>query len=286
MSEANGRWIALSPARRFICDLLHHARQVPTVPVQRRLRLRPLLRARRRAAPRPSLSVLFTKAYGIVAARHPELRRAYLTFPRPRLYEHPHSVASIAIERQVGGENVVLFAHLRAPEKQPLDKLDATLRRYRTEPVESVGLFRRIGVLNRLPGPLRRLAWWGLLNCSGFRRARQFGTFGVTVYSALGCESLHPLSPLTTTLTYGVLDRRGALDVRLIYDHRVTDGATVARALAELENVLNGELVAELQELEVFGGRPELFEGPGTEAHADGVDESSESAPFPDSLGE
>ncbi len=250
MPNANGRWIALSPHRQFICDLLHFARQVPTVPVQRRLRLRPLLRTRRRAWPRPGLCVVFTKAYGIVAARHPELRRAYLNFPRPRLYEHPHSVASIAIERQVGGENAVLFAHLRAPEKQPLDKLDAALHRYQREPVESVGLFRRIGVLNRLPGPLRRLAWWGLLNGSGYRRARQLGTFGVSVYSALGCESLHPLSPLSTTLTYGVIDRRGEVDVRLVYDHRVTDGATVARALGELEDVLNGEIVAELRELE------------------------------------
>src|SRR5947207_4139924 len=153
MSQPLGRNLPLSLPRQFICDLLHFARQVPTVPVQRRLRLRPLLRARRRARPRPSLCVVFTKAYGIVAARHPELRRAYLTFPRPRLYEHPHSVASVAIERQVAGENAVLFAHLRAPEKQPLDKLDGTLRRYKSEPVETVGLFRRIAVLNRLPGP-------------------------------------------------------------------------------------------------------------------------------------
>jgi hypothetical protein len=272
MSDANGRWIPLSPARQFICDLLDHAWRVPTVPVQRRLRLRPLLRARRRTWPRPGLCVLFTKAYGIVAARHPELRRAYLGFPWPRLYEHPHSVASIAIERQVGGENVVLFAHLRAPEKQPLDKLDATLGRYKTAPVESVGLFRRMATLNRLPGPLRRLVWWGLLNGSGYRRARQFGTFGVSVYSALGCESLHPRSPLTTTLTYGVLDGRGALDVRLIYDHRVTDGATIARALVELEEVLNGELVAELSELEVMGGRPEPEQTCHTEVQVDDAD--------------
>ena len=267
MPQPKGHSLPLSPHRQFICDLLDHARRVPTVPVQRRLRLRPLVRTRRRAFPRPGLCVLFTKAFGIVAARHPELRRAYLTCPRPRLYEHPHSVASVAIERQVGGENVVLFAHLRAPEKQPLDKLDATLRRYKNEPVESVGLFRRIGVLNRLPGPLRRLAWWWLLNCSGYRRARQFGTFGVTVYSGLGCESLHPLSPLTTTLTYGVLDRRGAVDVRLIYDHRVMDGARVAGALGELEDVLNGALVAELRELEWLGepgepARPHCTEGP------------------------
>ena len=38
--------------------------------------------------PRPSWCAIFTKAYAVVAARYPELRRAYLKFPFPRLYEH------------------------------------------------------------------------------------------------------------------------------------------------------------------------------------------------------
>jgi hypothetical protein len=80
----------------------------------------------------------------------------------------------------------------------------------------------------------------------GRQRANYFGTFGVSVYSALGAESLHPLSPLTTTLNYGVFAPDGSADVRLVYDHRVTDGATVARALTRLEDVLNTALRAEL----------------------------------------
>ena len=34
--------------------------------------------------------------------------------------------------------------------------------------------------------------------------------------------------------------------VRIIYDHRVMDGATVARALALLEQILNHDICAEL----------------------------------------
>ena len=75
------------------------------------------------------------------------------------------------------------------------------------------------------------------------------GTFGVSVYSGLGAESLHPLSPLTATLTYGVIDPNGNVDVRLIYDHRVLDGADVARALGELEGVMNEEILQELREM-------------------------------------
>ena len=47
------------------------------------------------------------------------------------------------------------------------------------------------------------------------------------------------MSLMTTTLNYGVIAEDGTVDVRLIYDHRVLDGATIARALGELETVLN-----------------------------------------------
>ena len=247
MGEPFGRNISLSPARRFIGDLLHFARKVPTIPVQRRMNLAPLRAARERADPRPSWVALFTKAYAMVAAGRPELRRAYLSFPWPHLYEHSISVASVAIERRWGDEDGVLFAHLRAPEKQPLLKLDRALRRYRQAPVDSVGLFRRIVKLTGLPWPLRPLAWWLTLHTSGYRRARQMGTFAVSVYSALGCESLHPLSPLTTTLNYGVIGGDGRVTVRVVYDHRVLDGATVARALGQLQEVLSRDLLAELR---------------------------------------
>jgi hypothetical protein len=39
----------------------------------------------------------------------------------------------------------------------------------------------------------------------------------------------------------------GTVDVRLIYDHRVMNGSTVARALVRLEEVLRTEMVAELK---------------------------------------
>ena len=75
---------------------------------------------------------------------------------------------------------------------------------------------------------MRRFLLWLGLNSSARPRPGQFGTFGLSVYSSLGAESLHPLSPLTTTLNYGVIDADGTVWVRLIYDHRVLDGATVA----------------------------------------------------------
>ncbi len=256
MPEPFGRNLSLSLPRRFVCDLMHLAQQVPTVPVQRRMNLAALVEARQRMAPKPSWCAIFTKAYGFIAATRPQFRRAYIPFPRPHLYEHPNNIASIAIERHVGEEEAVFFAHLRSPEKQSLLQIDSFLQYCKHEPLSSIGLFRWTLQISRLPQPLRRLAWWFANSTSGHRRAKWMGTFGVSVYSALGAESLHPLSPLTTALNYGIIGPDGEVDVRIIYDHRVVDGATVARALLDLEKCLNQDILPELRQPRAAHHRP------------------------------
>lgn len=248
LDRQSGRSLPLSLPRRWICDLLHFAAKVPTVPVERRIDLRAVVHARACLTRRPSWAALFARAYGLVAREVPELRRYYMTFPWPHLYEFPFSVASVAIERQWQGENAVFFAHLRSPESQTIARLDEYLRNFKEQPIESFGLFRRALQIARYPRPLRRFLWWFALNVSGEKRARRIGTFGLSVYSGLGSASLHPLSPLTTTLNYGVIED-GRVTVRVVYDHRVMDGGTVARAQARLEEVMNREIVEELRAL-------------------------------------
>jgi hypothetical protein len=241
--------MALSLPRRFICDLLHHARQVPSVPMQRRMHLAEVVAARQAASPRPGWCAIFTKAYAIVAAGRPELRRAYIPFPWPHLYEHPDSVATVGIERHHNDEDAVFFARIRTPGILSLTDLDRHVRHFKEAPIEDIGTFRHALKVSSLPRPLRRLMWWLGLNSSGRRRAKHFGTFGISVVAALGSSSLHQISPLTTAVNYGVLEPDGSLDVRLTYDHRVMDGGSAARALAELERVLCGEILAELRYL-------------------------------------
>lgn len=242
-----GRYLRLSPPRRLVMDMLHFARKIPSVPVQRSIDVSALQTARMRLPNRPGWVALFLKGYGLVTARFPELRRAYLGFPWGRLYEHPHSIATVAVERRYQDELGVFFGHIRAPEQQDLMSLERALRKYQDTPIESIGLFRRSLKISRLPWPLRRLMWWIGLNSSGPKRAKRLGTFGMSVYSRLGASSLHPLSVMTTTLNYGVVSPEGLVDVRLVYDHRVLDGGTVARALAALEEVMNREVLAELR---------------------------------------
>jgi hypothetical protein len=249
MPHPVGRTLPLSLPRRFICDLVHFAQKVPTVPMQRRMELAPVVAARRAARPRPGWCAIFVKAYSLIAAARPELRQAYVPFPWPHLYEHPISVASVGVERRLGEDDAVFFGHLRCPDRLTLLEIEAHLRRFKEEPIERIGSFRQALNVSRLPRPLRRLVWWIGLNSSGSRRARHLGTFGISVVASLGASGLHLLSPLTIALNYGVLADDGSLDVRLTYDHRVLDGGTVARALGEMEKVLNTEILAELEQL-------------------------------------
>jgi hypothetical protein len=239
-----GRYLPLTPQRRWIADLLHFAKKVPTVPVERRMALAPLRPLRRQAA--VSWPALFLKAFGLASQEYPPLRRAWISCPCARLYEHPHSVASVAIERKFADEPAVFFAQIRAPENQKLTEIDAALARFKHAPLESIGAYRRAIRFSQLPRWLRRLAWSLSLNWSGPKRAKRMGTFGLSVYAGLGSASLHPLSPISFVINYGVLDDQGNLDVRIIYDHRVVDGAVVARALAAMEAILLGPITDEL----------------------------------------
>ena len=171
MSKKAGRTLPLTTPRRLIGDLLHFSQAVPTVPVQRRMNVADLAEVRARSTRRVSWCAIFTKALARAAAQTPELRRAYLAFPWPRLYEHPYSIANVTVERVYQGENAVFFSHLHAPENKTLLALDEKLRQYKTEPIEKLTLFRRALRIGRLPRWLRRPGWWWILNGHGHWRA-------------------------------------------------------------------------------------------------------------------
>jgi hypothetical protein len=141
----------------------------------------------------------------------------------------------------------VFVGIFRAPEQQSLGQIQQAVAWYKNETLEKVGFYRMALRFSRAPMPIRRLLWWGALNVSGHKRCKRFGTFGLSSYGALGAEQIHPISPLTTTLTYGPIDpATGRVVVKLIYDHRVLDGAYIARRLRDIEEVMHGPILAEL----------------------------------------
>ena len=247
MSKQTGRNLPLSPLRKLVGDHQHFCGKVPAATVERPLSLAELRAARQECVPRPSWCAIFLKAMSMVGARHPQFRRAFLPFPWPHLYEHPDNIANFTIERRYRDEDVVFFVQVRRPERRSLTELDAIIHKCKVAPVESVKFFRRAIRLSKVPWPFRRLAWWVSLNQSGKLRAHNFGTFSVTSTASEGAGALALLPLVTSTLHYGLFDDRGILPARITFDHRVLDGAFVARGLVELEGVLQTTILEELR---------------------------------------
>ncbi|MFO1002846.1 MAG: 2-oxo acid dehydrogenase subunit E2 [Planctomycetaceae bacterium] len=125
-----------------------------------------------------------------------------------------------------------------------MSAIQSLIDQFRNEPVQQI--FRRQWQMAHMPTFLRRLIWWWNLKIETKKRARRLGTFFVSTLSGLGAEIQLPPSVQTGCLTYGPLDEHNVARVTLAYDHRIMDGALVARILRRLESVLNDTMSVEL----------------------------------------
>jgi hypothetical protein len=236
----------ISLLRIFILDLMHASMRVPFITLSRSFDIGPLMAARAKAASPPGWAATFVKAFAIVAKDEPVLRTLYVKLPWPHFFELPRSIAMVAVARVEDGESCILPEKVPAPEEQSLAAIDAAIRRAKNAPLQDIPSFRKILMASRLPLALRRLSWVIGLNV-GRMAANNFGSFGVTSVSAYGPGELQALSPGPFILSYGVAGPDNKIGVILRWDHRVTDGAVIARALIRLEQVLNSEISAEIR---------------------------------------
>jgi hypothetical protein len=235
----------LSVPRRLVGDLMHASRGVPFVSLRRTLDIRPLIEARAASAQPPGWAAIFAKAFALVARDQPVLRRLYLKWPWPHLYELPRSVGMVAIARKEDGEDCVLPQKVSAADEVSLAEVDALIRHAKTAPVDEVPAFRKLLWTSRLPLPLRRAIWMAGLSF-GRQRANYCGSYGITSVAAFGAGELHALSPGPFIVSYGAVSGEQTIDVVIRWDHRVTDAALIASALTRLEQVLNTAIRAEL----------------------------------------
>ena len=243
-----GRKISLSLARRMIGDFLAVSQPIPLAHGERRIDIRQL-RAAMAALPRPRLKwlPLFFKAYAIVAAERPILRRLFVRRPWPHLYEHPKNVGSIIISRRLEGDTALLVLPIESPERLTLQQIGQLLREAYEKPIAEIPAFRRQLRLGRLPGFCRRTVMrvgrdWGTQ-----QRARGFGTFGMSVLADMGIANLTTLTPWTTMVHYTPFDEAGSMLLRIAIDHRVLDGLEAAYALRHMEEVLNQQILDEVR---------------------------------------
>ncbi len=245
--DGRGRTVPFSLSRRWIGDMLHFAQKVPLVAGEGPIRVRAMEQTRK-AIPKPaSWNSLLIKAIGMASMKIPELRRAYLPCPWPRLYEAPYSVASLIFDRMFQGEHATFMAPMLHPERLTLEKIQNKVKAWQDDPIEAHGVLRRLVRNARQPRPIRRLMWNIGLYWNGFFRARNFGTFAVNTVGALRGRMLQFQTPITVVCYYGRVSKEGVMDLQFAFDHRVFDGITIARARSEMESVLNNELLAEVQ---------------------------------------
>ena len=240
-----GRSIPLTPARRAVADLMRLTIGIPLAAVLCRIDVSRTAAARRAAATPIPWTAIFIKAYALVAAEFPELRRAFLKFPRPHLYEYPASAAALTVEREYRGEMRVFAILIKDPASLRLTDIAKTIEHGQKSPIEDIKAFHRLDRIIHYPRFLQRIIWWIGYNF-GRLRANHFGTYGITSISSLGAESSYFPTPLSTTVNYGLMREGGEMDIHMMIDHRLIDGSVAARALLRLGEILSGPIVEEL----------------------------------------
>lgn len=233
-----------SAARGSIADVASLAQGIPLFPVERSMDLQSLAAIRSAMTVRIGWAALFVKAYARVAAEMPMLRTWLVTGLVPRLATAPASVATVAVNRVDDGVDRLLFARLPAPEDRSLVDIQRFITDCTTKPLAEA--FKRQLQFEQLPGPLRRAILRWNMNSFSPKRANRIGTFSLSTLAGFGATNRFHPTICTTSLSYAPLEADGRCLVTLICDHRVLDGAIAARALARLEEVLCGPLVAEL----------------------------------------
>jgi hypothetical protein len=241
-----GRTKALSLPRRAICDLSWISKGAPLVSIEREIAAAPVATARADCADRPLWTAIFSKAIALTARQFPALRQVYLPFPWPHLYEYPTSIANIVLEREYEGEPAIFPCLIKSPEDRAITDISRLIKYAAAGRLEEIKDARRMLMVARYPLLIRRGLWWTAFNI-GRQRANYFGTFTLSVLASQQIDVQQALLAWTSFFSYGPLKPDGKLRVPIWFDHRVLDGGTAARALAYLEEVLNGPIVDELR---------------------------------------
>lgn len=243
------RRLALSPGRRVMGDLAAASRKVPRFLLRGRLSIPRALAARAALPrPRPPWTALFAKAYAMAARQHAPLRRIHASLPWPHLIESPHAQGCVMVEAASGGETLLAPARLFRAQDTPLPDLAQRLAAVKSTPHEAAPALRWMLGLSRLPWPLRR-AGYGLAMGLGWPVLRLGGHYAISALGEHGAELLDSVSIVPAFLSFGPIAPDGGVALHFALDHRVLDGSDAIRALAAMQEALEGPIAEELTAL-------------------------------------
>lgn len=206
-------------------------------------------RRRQDRRPVPSFVAYALAAYGRVLDRHRILNSYLRLWPRTRLAVYDRVDVALTIEREADGRRIVLLSLLTDAGHRSVDEIHAFLQHRRTAPLADLPEYDSYRRMLRIPAWCR----WHLFQLvvkpfPGWMQ-QLVGTTAFTSIGRFGTTLTTPLSPRTVTMSLGRVEPRprahdGAVTIRpsawvtLTYDHRVVDGAEIARAGDEVRDWL------------------------------------------------
>ena len=206
---------------------------------------------KQKGSPSPSFVAYSLWAYGHSLAEFPELNSYLRLYPTTRLAVYDDVDIALTIERKWNDRRIVLLALLKESQAKSLDEIHEFLCNRRDAPVESLEEFANYKRLLKVPAFCR----WHLFQifCKPFPGIMQqlVGTTAFTSIGKFGTSLTTPISPRSSTLSVGKVETRPrvcgnaikaapSVWITLTYDHRITDGADVAR----LGSMIRGRLEA------------------------------------------
>ncbi len=241
-----------------VCDLgrkRHHIAALLEIDVtEARLTMR---RLRQQTGQGLSFTAWLTKCIADAVKEYPDAA-AYLARGRKRMLFDDVDV-SITVEKQVDGQHVPLPLVIRKADQKGIEEIQLEIRRAQQEEAKDTtvvlgGGLQQAGtkLFYALPGPLRRMIW----KCFFLRphtAQRLMGSVMVTSVGMFGRTdgwfiptTIHPLcfavgSVVKKPAVIGEnIVIREHLNLTVLIDHDVIDGAPAARFIARLDAMLSG----------------------------------------------
>ncbi|MBF0544612.1 MAG: 2-oxo acid dehydrogenase subunit E2 [Candidatus Riflebacteria bacterium] len=201
----------------------------------------------------PSYVSLAMTAYAKALYQFPRLNSYLRLYPFTRLAIYQDVDISFTVERDWLGKRIVLLAVLPTAQNLSFDEVHEFLKKRHSAPLEELDEFARYKRLLKIPVFLRWRLFQLFIKPFPELLRQLVGTTAFTSIGRFGTTLTTPLSPRTCTMSLGKVEMRpryvkGSIEGRLsawltlTYDHRVSDGAEIARMGDWLKNLIENEL--------------------------------------------
>jgi len=168
-------------------------------------------------------------------------------FPWPHLYQVENTVALITLARDEGSSQRLYFARFHKPDDHTLRQLQDRLDYFLSEPIKDIRQFCHQDRFAKLPGLIRRILWWMLMQGVPSQRATYMGTFGMSISGFNHTYGNCHLGPNTTIVGVDPTPRNGIARLLLTFDHRVLDGKPTIDIMNQLYSTLLGPIRTEME---------------------------------------